>query len=129
RCLALPCRIPQVDGPVPAGPAAPVAVPRPDADDHDEIGQPRVNSSQNAPSTPSGADVPGSGSKNPFLAIGLFIRQVIAELRKVVVPTRRELVLYSITVLLFVVFMILLIFGLDAAFSWLSRIAFTVPDV
>ena len=60
---------------------------------------------------------------------GLFIRQVIAELRKVVVPSRRELVLYSITVLLFVAFMILLIFGLDAAFSWISRIAFTVPDV
>ena len=90
---------------------------------------PHVNSSQNAPSAPRTGDVQGSGSKNPFLAIGLFIRQVIAELRKVVVPTRRELVLYSITVLLFVVFMILLIFGLDAAFSWLSRIAFTVPDV
>ena len=81
---------------------------------------PDVNSRQNAPSTPAGADAQGTGSKNPFLAIGLFIRQVIAELRKVVTPTRRELVLYSITVLLF---------GLDSVFSWLSRIAFTVPDV
>ncbi|MBB5830611.1 preprotein translocase subunit SecE [Brachybacterium aquaticum] len=88
-----------------------------------------MNSSQNAPSTPATGDAKGSGSKNPFVAIGLFIRQVIAELRKVVVPTRRELILYSITVLLFVAFMILLIFGLDAAFSWLSRIAFTTPDV
>lgn len=88
-----------------------------------------MNSSQNAPSAPRTGDVQGSGSNNPFLAIGLFIRQVIAELRKVVVPSRRELVLYSITVLLFVAFMILLIFGLDAAFSWISRIAFTVPDV
>ena len=88
-----------------------------------------MNSSQNAPSTPVSGDGQGSGSSNPFLAIGLFIRQVIAELRKVVTPTRRELVLYSITVLLFVVFMILLIFGLDSVFSWLSRIAFTVPDV
>ena len=88
-----------------------------------------MNSRQNAPSTPAGADAQGTGSKNPFLAIGLFLRQVIAELRKVVVPSRRELTLYSITVLLFVAFMILLIFGLDAAFSWISRIAFTVPDV
>ena len=88
-----------------------------------------MNSSQNAPSAPRTGDVQGAGSKNPFLAIGLFIRQVIAELRKVVVPSRRELILYSITVLLFVAFMILLIFGLDAAFSWISRIAFTVPDV
>ena len=88
-----------------------------------------MNSSQNAPSAPRTGDVQGSGSKNPFLAIGLFLRQVIAELRKVVVPSRRELVLYSTTVLLFVAFMILLIFWLDAAFSWISRIAFTVPDV
>ena len=87
-----------------------------------------MNSSQNAPSAPRTGDVQGSGSKNPFLAIGLFLRQVIAELRKVVVPSRRELTLYSITVLLFVAFMILLIFGLDAAFGWVSRIAFTVPD-
>ena len=88
-----------------------------------------MNSSQNAPSAPRTGDVQGSGSKNPFLAIGLVIRQVIAELRKVVVPSRRELILYSITVLLFVAFMILMIFGLDAAFGWISRIAFTVPDV
>lgn len=87
-----------------------------------------MNSSQNTPSTPTRGDGQGSGSSNPFLAIGLFIRQVIAELRKVVVPTRRELVLYSITVLAFVIVMILFIFGLDAAFSWLSRITFTVPD-
>ena len=120
---------PQVAGSSPVCPAGPAGVTRSDADDLDEIGQPRVNSSQNAPSTPRGADAQGSGSKNPFLAIGLFIRQILAELRKVVVPTRRELVQYSITVLLFVVFMILLILGLDAAFSWLSRIAFTVPDL
>ncbi|PMC76271.1 MULTISPECIES: preprotein translocase subunit SecE [unclassified Brachybacterium] len=83
-----------------------------------------MTSSQNTQATPTG-DAPGSGSSNPFLAIGLFIRQVIAELRKVVVPTRKELVTYSFTVLLFVTFMILLIFGLDSAFGWLSQIAFT----
>ncbi|APX34744.1 preprotein translocase subunit SecE [Brachybacterium sp. P6-10-X1] len=87
-----------------------------------------MNSSQNASSAPTRGDAPGSGSKNPFLAIGLFVRQVLAELRKVVVPTRTELVMYSFTVLVFVIVMILLIFGLDAAFSWLSRIAFSDPD-
>ncbi|MEE1618176.1 preprotein translocase subunit SecE [Brachybacterium sp. J153] len=92
------------------------------------MGQPPVNSSQNAPSTPTTGDAQGSGSSNPFLAIGLFIRQILAELRKVVVPTRRELLVYSVTVLAFVIVMIVLIFGLDAAFSWLSRVAFTVPD-
>ena len=92
------------------------------------MGQPPVNSSQNAPSTPATGDAQGSGSSNPFLVIGLFIRQILAELRKVVVPTRRELLVYSVTVLAFVIVMIVLIFGLDAAFSWLSRVAFTVPD-
>ena len=87
-----------------------------------------VNSSQNAPSTPTKGDAPGPGSTNPFLAIGLFVRQVLAELRKVVVPTRKELIVYSVTVLAFVIVMIMLIFGFDAAFSWLSRIAFSVPD-
>lgn len=87
-----------------------------------------MNSSQHAPSTPTSGDGQGSGSSNPFLAIGLFIRQVIAELRKVVIPTRRELVLYAITVLAFVIVMILFIFGLDYAFSWLSRITFLTPD-
>ncbi|WP_193103423.1 preprotein translocase subunit SecE [Brachybacterium sp. FME24] len=86
-----------------------------------------MNSSQNAPSTPTKGDAPGSGSKNPFLAIGLFIRQVLAELKKVVVPTRKELIVYSITVLVFVIVMIMLIFGFDAAFGWLSRTAFTKP--
>ncbi len=62
------------------------------------------------------------------MAIGLFIRQVIAELRKVVVPTRKELIVYSITVLVFVALMILFIFGLDAAFSWLARVTFAVPQ-
>ena len=87
-----------------------------------------MNSSQNAPSAPRTGDVQGSGSKNPFLAIGLFIRQVIAELKKVVVPTRKELIVYAITVLAFVIAMILYIFGLDFVSSWLSRIAFVVPD-
>lgn len=86
-----------------------------------------MNSSQNAPSTPTSGEASGAGSRNPFVAIGLFVRQVIAELKKVVVPTRRELVSYSAIVLAFVIVMILLIFGLDAAFSWLSRIAFTDP--
>ncbi|GAA1329024.1 preprotein translocase subunit SecE [Brachybacterium sp. NBEC-018] len=67
-------------------------------------------------------------SRNPFVAIGLFVRQVIAELRKVVVPTRKELAVYTLTVLLFVAVMIAFVFGVDALFSWLSRLTFAVPD-
>ena len=87
-----------------------------------------MNSSQQAPSSPTHGEGPDAGSRNPFVAIGLFIRQIIAELRKVVVPTRRELIGYSITALAFVFFMIMLLFGLDAVFGWLAQATFSDPD-
>ncbi len=39
---------------------------------------------------------------NIFARIGLFVRQVIAELRKVVWPTRSQLITYTSVVLVFV---------------------------
>jgi preprotein translocase subunit SecE len=52
-----------------------------------------------------------------FGRIMLFIRQVLAELGKVVTPTRRELVRFTITVLAFVVIMMLLVTALDLLFG------------
>ena len=52
-------------------------------------------------------------SRNPFAAIWLFIRQVVAELRKVIWPTRSQMVTYTAVVLLFLVFMTLLVSGVD----------------
>ncbi len=48
---------------------------------------------------------------------GTFIAQVMAELRKVVRPTRRELVTYTIVVLVFVVVVMAYVFGLDQVFQ------------
>ncbi|PLS31895.1 preprotein translocase subunit SecE [Bifidobacterium margollesii] len=50
---------------------------------------------------------------NIFMRIGLFIKQIIDELRKVVTPTRKELLLWSIAVFIFVIFLMLLVTGLD----------------
>nr|WP_255545837.1 MULTISPECIES: preprotein translocase subunit SecE [unclassified Nesterenkonia] len=47
----------------------------------------------------------------------MFLRQVIDELRKVVVPTRRELTNYTLVVLVFVVIVIGIVTGFDAVFS------------
>lgn len=47
----------------------------------------------------------------------LFVRQVIAELRKVVYPTRPQLINYVIVVLVFVAIMIALVTVLDLAFG------------
>ena len=49
--------------------------------------------------------------------ISLFYRQVIAELRKVIWPTRKELVTYTTVVIVFVLVVIAYVTGLDYAFS------------
>ncbi|MDL4820889.1 preprotein translocase subunit SecE [Actinomadura opuntiae] len=43
----------------------------------------------------------------------LFVRQVIAELRKVIWPTRRELVTYTTVSLVFVLVMVAIVSGFD----------------
>ncbi len=62
-----------------------------------------------------------------FGRIALFIRQVIAELRKVVTPTRQELLKFTAVVLAFVVIMMAVVYGLDLVFSWLATVVFGVP--
>ncbi|QMU81433.1 MULTISPECIES: preprotein translocase subunit SecE [Paenarthrobacter] len=54
----------------------------------------------------------------------LFARQVIADLRKVVKPTRTELFRYTVTVLMFVAVMILLVTLLDLYFGPLFALLF-----
>jgi len=48
----------------------------------------------------------------------LFIRQVIDELSKVVTPTRKELVNYTLVVLVFVIIMMAFVSVLDLFFGW-----------
>ncbi len=50
--------------------------------------------------------------------IALFVRQVVAELRKVVYPTREQLLTYTAVVLVFVAVMIAIVSVLDLAFGW-----------
>ncbi|GAA2785910.1 hypothetical protein GCM10010441_08610 [Kitasatospora paracochleata] len=58
--------------------------------------------------------------KGLFARIAIFYRQIIAELRKVVWPSRNELVQYTTVVVTFVIVMMLLVAGLDWGFSKLS---------
>lgn len=67
--------------------------------------------------------------RNPFARIALFIRQVFGELRKVVTPTRRELLSYTGVVLVFVIIMMALVSGLDYGFGWLVSFLFGDPAV
>lgn len=59
--------------------------------------------------------------------IVLFIQQVIAELKKVVTPTRKELINYTAVVLAFVVIMMAFVWGLDQVFGWATLFTFGSP--
>ncbi len=54
-----------------------------------------------------------------FERIARFIREVVAELRKVNWPSRHELITYTTVVIVFVVIMMLIVSGLDWLFGWL----------
>ena len=55
--------------------------------------------------------------RGPIARIALFMRQVVAELRKVITPTWRELITYTGVVLGFVVVMMAVVYLLDLAFG------------
>jgi len=64
---------------------------------------------------------------NVFARLVIFIRQVFAELRKVVTPTRKELFKFTAVVLGFVVVMMAVVYGLDTLFVWLTTVVFGSP--
>lgn len=67
-------------------------------------------------------------AKSSFIGrIVLFIRQVIAELKKVVTPTRKELINYFFVVLGFVVIMMALVWLFDQLFGWVTVFIFGTP--
>jgi len=59
-----------------------------------------------------------SGEKKKRTSPALFYRQVVGELRKVIWPTRKDLVTYTTVVLIFVAIMVAIVYGLDAGFGW-----------
>lgn len=86
--------------------------------------------SESARAAASGAEGTGDGerpSRTParrgiFARIALFVRQVIAELKKVVRPTRSELITYTTVVLVFVAvvmaFVTLVDLGVGSLVGW-----------
>lgn len=78
-------------------------------------------------STATGANKAPDKRAGLFARIALFIRQVVAELRKVVTPTRQELVKFTAVVLGFVVVMMAIVYSLDLLFTWVVNVVFGVP--
>ncbi|MFJ9367718.1 preprotein translocase subunit SecE [Nocardia sp. NPDC101769] len=85
----------------------------------------RPSDSAKATTKQSGKDkkVGRGGTGNPFKRLVKFLKEVIAELRKVIWPNRKQMVTYTSVVLVFVIFIVAYISGLDLAFikgvNWL----------
>jgi preprotein translocase subunit SecE len=60
----------------------------------------------------------GNSGRNSLGRLTLFLRQVLDELSKVVTPTRRELVNYTLVVLVFVLIMMAFVSVIDLLFGW-----------
>ena len=73
---------------------------------------PRGDGSSKLPAGTRGGRGPG-----PIARLLVFVRQVVAELRKVIWPTRKELVTYTSVVLVFVVIMVSVVSLFDFAFT------------
>lgn len=64
------------------------------------------------------------GKKGPLGRLALFYRQIVAELRKVVWPTRNQLTTYTTVVIVFVVVMIGLVTVMDYGFQRVVKYVF-----
>ncbi|GGV77265.1 preprotein translocase subunit SecE [Streptomyces massasporeus] len=64
------------------------------------------------------------GKKGPLKRLALFYRQIVAELRKVVWPTRNQLTTYTTVVIVFVVIMIGLVTVIDYGLSNAAKYVF-----
>ncbi|WP_329118673.1 preprotein translocase subunit SecE [Streptomyces sp. NBC_01465] len=64
------------------------------------------------------------GKKGPLGRLALFYRQIVAELRKVVWPTRNQLSTYTTVVIVFVVIMIGIVTVIDFGFNHAVKYVF-----
>jgi preprotein translocase subunit SecE len=63
-------------------------------------------------------------SRNPIMFVVNYLKQVVAELRKVIWPNRKQMVTYTSVVLAFLVFMVALIYGADYGLAALVSLVF-----
>ena len=66
----------------------------------------------------------GGKTRNPFMFVWTYLGQVVAELRKVIWPNRKQMVSYTTVVLVFLVFMVALIGVTDLGWHRLVLLVF-----
>ncbi|GAA5230556.1 preprotein translocase subunit SecE [Arthrobacter cryoconiti] len=72
---------------------------------------------ESAASRSKGRSGKKAGKPGLFARIAIFLRQVIGEMKKVVTPTRQELVNYTVVVLVFVAIVMGIVTVLDFGFG------------
>ena len=97
------------------------------ADDDEDDDEPGTTRARRPASRPAGRE--GGGTRSRAAAerarvesaqkrsLARFLREVVAELRKVIWPGRRELITYTTVVIVFVAFIVALVAGLDLLFA------------
>ena len=73
---------------------------------------------------PKKAKTSGDPSSNPFVFVLTYLKQVVAELRKVIWPNRKQMGSYTSVVLAFLVFMVTLIGLVDLGLAKLVLLVF-----
>ncbi|MFV1362615.1 preprotein translocase subunit SecE [Mycolicibacterium elephantis] len=63
-------------------------------------------------------------SRNPLVFVWTYLQQVVAELRKVIWPNRKQMVSYTTVVLVFLAFMVAMIFAADYGLNKLVNLVF-----
>jgi len=67
---------------------------------------------------------PGEGGQNPLVFVWTYLRQVVAEMRKVIWPNRKQMISYTTVVLFFLAFMVALIGVVDLGLAKLVLLVF-----
>ncbi|WP_099223452.1 preprotein translocase subunit SecE [Mycobacterium persicum] len=67
---------------------------------------------------------PAARSANPFIFVYNYIKQVVAEMRKVIWPNRKQMITYTSVVLVFLAFMVALVGGADLGLGRLVMLVF-----
>jgi len=86
-----------------------------------ELGTEDGDSAKKAKKAKKKSDGP---SRNPFVFVLNYLKQVVGELRKVIWPNRKQMVTYTAVVLAFLVFMMALVAGADYGFARLVLLVF-----
>ncbi len=92
--------------------------------DSDDATETAGKTAKRARSAKSKAAKKGSGRTNPFKFVWNYLAQVIAELRKVIWPNRKQMVSYTTVVLVFLAFMVTLIGLVDLGLAKLVLMVF-----